>query len=591
MSSAALHVDDVHVRLRGGPPIVEGMSFGVERGEILGLVGESGSGKTTAALALLGFARPGVEIAGGSVRVEGEELLDKPETARRRLRGQRISYVPQDPSTALSPAQRIGTQLERVLHHHLPAEATDERARATLKRVGLPGDHEFRRRFPHQLSGGQQQRVAIAIAIACDPSVVVLDEPTTGLDVITQAIILDEVRRLARTLGTAMVYVSHDLAVVADIADRVAVMYAGRLVEVGRRVSVLEHPRHPYTSSLISAIPDHVEPRRPQGVPGAAVGVGNRPKGCKFAPRCPLRTVECEREEPPLERIEEGQEVRCWHWPHTPPVERGEPVIALPAGHPEPLLAVNGLRASHRGRRSEVVVADGVTFAVAPRESVALVGESGSGKTTIARCIAGLHAPDAGELRVDGEPLPPRARARSAAARRRIQIVFQNPYDSLNPRRRVGEAVEWPAQSLRGLSPTDARLEAESLLERLRLPARLAERYPRELSGGERQRVAIARALAAGPELLVCDEITSALDVSVQAAVLELLADLRRDLKLALLVISHDLGVVASVADRILVLESGRICEQGSAGELLAAPETEYARRLIEAAPRLAAHA
>jgi peptide/nickel transport system ATP-binding protein len=569
---------------RSGAAIVEDVALELRAGEILGLVGESGSGKTTTALALLGYARPGVRIAAGSVRVGGRELVGRRERELRDLRGRIVSYVPQDPSSSLNPSQRVGQQILEMLRGRHSGEVVSD----ALRRVHLPADRGFVRRFPHQLSGGQQQRVAIAMAIVGEPPLVVLDEPTTGLDVVTQAAILDEIRRLRREIGLSMVYVSHDLAVVGAIADRIAVMYAGRVVEQGAAAELLARPRHPYARALVASIPDHRVPRRLRGIEGVAVGVGERPEGCAFAPRCVQQMPECHVDVPALEEVGDGRLVRCLRWRETPPVAFEEPLVAGAEADPaHALLAVEALGAEHRSRGETHVAASDVSFAIAPGQCVALVGESGSGKTTIARCIAGLHAPSAGLVRFGGEVLPPLAGRRTRDQRRRIQIVFQNPNDSLNPRHRVGETIARPARILRGLSAAEARAEVVTLLERVRLPERLANRYPRELSGGERQRVAIARALAARPDLVVCDEVTSALDVSVQAAVLELLAELRRELGLALLFISHDLGVVASVADRVLVLDRGRVCEEGPALGLLRAPQAAYTRSLIEAAPRL----
>jgi peptide/nickel transport system ATP-binding protein len=585
--SAVLSVEDLRVELRSGEAIVEDVRLAVRPGEILGLVGESGSGKTTTALALLGYARPGVRIAHGEVVVAGKTVSGRDEVAARRLRGRLVSYVPQDPGNALNPALRIGRAVRDMLDEHA-AEREVGSVSSAFAAVHLPATEEFERRYPHQLSGGQQQRVTIAIALVCEPPLVVLDEPTTGLDVVTQARVLEEVDRLRRERGLAMVYVSHDLAVVAQVADRIAVMYAGRVVEEGPSAAVLAEPRHPYTCGLVASIPDHVAPRRLHGMPGVAVGVGERPPGCAFSPRCPQRAARCETELPALEPAGEGRSVRCFEWTRTQPLELAERAQPRVDSGGDPLLAVDGLRAVY-GRINPVVAVEDVSFLLAPGGCVALVGESGSGKSTIARCVAGLHVPAAGQVALAGEPLPARARDRPREARRRIQIVFQNPYDSLNPRHRVGDAIARPARVLRDLPREDAEAEVGELLERVRLPARLARRFPGELSGGERQRVAIARALAARPDLLVCDEITSALDVSVQAAVLELLAELRAELGLALLFISHDLGVVATVADTVLVLEAGRVCEEGPVGAILADPEHPYTQRLIEAAPRLSA--
>jgi len=583
----AVRVEGLRVVLNDGVPIVEDVALEVRAGEILGLVGESGSGKTTTALALLGYARAGTRIADGTVSVDGHALTGRGESAVRALRGRVVSFVPQNPASALNPALRVGDAVADVLRTHAPGVSRDDSVLAALGRVELPADRTFARRFPHQLSGGQQQRVTIASALVCEPAAVVMDEPTTGLDVVTQARILEEVDRLRRESGLGVVYVSHDLAVVASIADRIAVMYAGRIVESGTAAELLARPRHPYTRGLIASIPDHVAPRRLSGIPGVAVGVGERPPGCAFAPRCEQRVVRCGEETPPPEPAAPGHDVRCFEWRETPAI-RLEPRLALrtESEGATPLLQVEGLAAVHGSRHETVVAAADVSFTVAAGECVALVGESGSGKTTIARCVAGLHEPSAGRILFAGEPLAPRAKGRSREARRRIQIVFQNPTDSLNPRRRVADEIARPARVLRGLSRAEARAEVDGLLERVRLPARMATRFPAELSGGELQRVAMARALAARPDLVVCDEITSALDVSVQAAVLDLLTELRDELGLAVLFISHDLGVVASVADRVLVLDRGAVCEQGRVGQVLTAPVQDYTKRLLAAAPR-----
>jgi peptide/nickel transport system ATP-binding protein len=587
MSGTVLEVKDLRVALPSGAAIVDGVSLSLDPGELLGVVGESGSGKTTLALALLGYTKPGVAIAGGTVRLAEHELTSMGDRELRTVRGRLISYVPQDPATALNPAMRVEQQLAEIRRvHGLSRDAGT--VESLLARVKLPSTAEFRRRYPHQLSGGQQQRLAIAAAIACDPRVVVLDEPTTGLDVVTQAHILTEVARLCRETSVALVYVSHDLAAVASIASRIAVMYAGLVVEEGTREQVLSRPRHPYTTGLIGTVPDHVVPRRLSGIPGVGVGVAERPEGCPFGPRCALRIEACSAAVPDLLATAPEHSVRCIRWTETPPPAIEPRVDVLSGETPTRLLEVDGLHAGHRSRTGYTVAASGVSFDVDRGECVALVGESGSGKTTIARCVVGLHAPDSGSVRLNGKLLRPLAPGRERADRRDIQVVFQNPYDSLNPRRTVADAVSWSARSLRGLNPTDARAEVKRLLERVRLPARVADRYPGELSGGERQRVAIARALAAGPKLLVCDEVTSALDVSVQAAVLDLLSELRRELGLAVLFITHDLGVVASIADRMLVLQNGLVCEEGSVAGVLGAPQQTYTRNLVAAAPSLA---
>jgi peptide/nickel transport system ATP-binding protein len=581
-------VRDLEVTAGNGDHILNSVSLDLLPGQSIGLVGESGSGKTALAHALLGFARPGLHLSGGSVRVRGTELVGRSERELRELRGRVISYVPQDPATSLNPSIRVINQVREILRAHAPERESDQHILDVFRRVELPVDEAFLRRYPHQLSGGQQQRLALALAIACEPPVIVLDEPTTGLDVITQATILEEVRRLQRELGVALVYVTHDMAAVASVVDRIAVMYAGDIIEEGAVAGVVSRPHHPYTRGLVSSVPDPRTARTLTGIPGVAVAPGEVGDTCAFAPRCELKIPACEESRPPLYAVGNDRSVRCIRWELTPAPSFVPRAIVPEAAAATPLLAVTNLRAVYGGRIATVVAVDDVSFDVASGECVALVGQSGSGKTTVARCVVGLHAPAAGSIRLDGADLAHKAGARSRVERRRIQIVFQNPFESLNPRQSVAEAVSWPAQTLGGMGKKDARAQVDVLLERVRLPARMARRFPGELSGGERQRVAVARALAARPDLLVCDEVTSALDVSVQAATLDLLAELRRELGLAMLFITHDLGVVAAVADRVLVLDRGVVCEHGRTNDILATPEAEYTRRLVDAAPTLA---
>ena len=581
-------VERLHVKTASGLPIVEDVSFALAAGEGLGIVGESGSGKTTTLLAMLGYSQPGTTISDGDVRVGGVTMTPTKGRAQRKLRGKVVSYVPQNPAGSLNPSMRVSDAItDMIKAHHDDGAAVPPLADA-LERVGLSGSTEFQRRFPHQLSGGQQQRVCISIALVCEPPVIVLDEPATGLDVVTQARLLDELLRLRTEVGVSMIYVTHDLAVVAGFADRIAVMYAGRIVEEGPTGEILRRPKHPYTRGLLNSIPDHARPTRLVPIPGVAVGMGNRPPGCAFAPRCPLHFEKCDVSMPALREVGALHASRCLRpedvssSPRSSSASRTE--LSVPA---TPLLSVRNLRAEHRGRGEVVVAAKDVSFTLNRGECVALVGESGSGKTTIARTIAGLHPIDGGQIMLDDESLPAEARRRSRTQRQRIQIVFQDPSDALNPRHTVRGAIGRPAQVLRGLSRRDADDEADRLLGLVRLPQGLGDRYPTELSGGERQRVGIARALAAEPEVMICDEITSALDVSVQAAVLSLIAELRESLGLSILLITHDLGVVSTIADQVLVLDRGLIVESGDTPTLLTHPEHPYTRSLLAAAPSL----
>lgn len=587
--SPVLRLDDVRVVVKHGPTIIDAVDLVLHPGEIVCLVGESGSGKTTTALTAFGYTGSGLSLGAGDVYVE--EHAVRGEKAFAEVRGQKVAYVPQNPATALNPSMRVADAIADVMRADKSPSERRSRALELLGRVGLPATEDFGRRFPHQLSGGQQQRVCIAVALASNPRVVVLDEPTTGLDVVTQARILTELLRLRDEERVAMLYVTHDLAVAAEIADRIVVMYGGYVVEEGPAYEVLRRPRHPYTRGLMASTPDHVISRTLEVMPGGPVDISARPPGCPFSPRCSLKIASCETDFPQLLEVGPGHEVRCPLWQETVSIDWAASGEHAASGSSENdiLLDVVDLTAEHVSRTGNVVAASGISFSLRRGGCVALVGESGSGKTTIARAIAGLHPTWSGRVLLDGMPLATSARKRSREQRRRVQMVFQSPSDALNPRHTVAEALARPARTLRGLSAKAAAAEVATLLEAVRMPASYANRYPRELSGGQRQRVAIARALAADPEVIVCDEVTSALDVSVQARVLDLLLELRRDRGVALLFITHDLGVVAAVADQVLVLEKGLICESGETESLLADPKHPYTKQLLGAAPSLSA--
>jgi peptide/nickel transport system ATP-binding protein len=571
-----------------GVDVVDQIVLEVRAGQVLGLVGESGSGKTTVGMALMGYCRPGGRVGGGEVVIDGRDLAQLRGGELRRLRGGTVSYIPQDPGTALNPALRISRQLSETLEAHAAdMSAEDRRARIgeALEEVALPSDDEFLRRYPHQLSGGQQQRVAIAMAFASRPHVIVCDEPTTGLDVTTQARVLQTIRELCRSHQVAALYVSHDLAVVAELADHVAVMYAGRIVERGPRDAIFSDPRHPYTRRLLRAVPDLEGRRAVIGIPGRAPLPGQRPEGCFFEPRCDLAIDACRERFPEATQIAPGHLVHCFRAADSPEQLPTTGSASEPTTPGEVVISVEHLDASHGSHHTLYEI----DLEVRRNECVALVGESGSGKTTLARCIAGLHKEYTGDIKLDATRLPESARRRSADARKRIQYVFQNPYASLNPRRTVGQTI---ARQLNLFYPGDKRDTARRVgecLERVALSAGAANRFPDQLSGGERQRVAIARALAAEPSLLVCDEVTSALDVSVQAAIVDLLRQLRADTGLSMLFITHNLALIRTIADRVIVMTDGRIVEAGVTETVFNSPSAEYTGKLLANTPTVEA--
>jgi peptide/nickel transport system ATP-binding protein len=583
---ARLEVAGLQVRIDGGPDVVSEISFAVPAGEVLGLVGESGSGKTTVALALLGHARRGLRISRGEVRLDGADLLRLGRGGLRAARGAKVAYVPQDPAAALNPALRVGAQLREALEVH-PGAVRDPGGRVAevLGEARLDVTSGLLRRYPHQLSGGQQQRVAIAMAFCCRPSLIVLDEPTTGLDVSTQRHVLETIRSLCGSYGVAAVYVSHDLAVVGGLVSAVAVMYAGRIVELGPTAKVFGEPLHPYTRGLLAAVPSPLRAEVLTGIEGQPPRPGRRGPGCSFAARCGFVTGGC-LSRPPPPAVIDGRTVRCLRAGeiHSVPARRPAVGTGPPAG-PVAALAVRAVSAGYGGAR----VLSGVDLAVPPRGCVAVVGESGSGKTTLARCIVGLHGSWTGEISFDGARLAPRARDRPKEVLRRIQYIFQNPYTSLNPRKTIGQIVSQPLEQFLGLGFRERSARAAAALEDVGLGGDVARRYPDQLSGGERQRAAIARALVVEPDLLVCDEVTSALDVSVQAVIVEQLRRLQRERNLAMIFITHNLALVRCIAQSAVVLCDGAVAEAGPVGQILEHPQHPYTARLIADVPKLAA--
>ncbi len=584
----ACTVEDLRVGLTGrNLDVVDDIDLVLHPGEVVGLVGESGSGKTTVGTALLAYAREGAEIERGRVVLGGRDILTLGTKEVRQLRGEEIAYMPQDPASALNPSIRIGRQLVELLELRDIGTAAerDQRARAGLEEVGLPSDDEFLRRYPHQLSGGQVQRVALAMAFLPRPKVLVLDEPTTGLDVTTQGLVLDTMSTLCRSHNVAALYVTHDLAVIANIADRVAVMYAGRVVELGPRESIFANPSHPYTRALLDAIPHMHQARALSGIPGRTPGPGRRPEGCRFHDRCGYAIEECGRVDPPPYEVAPGHTARCIRldqigaWD----INLGRVPDADPGKQREVVLGVQDLEVFYGHKR----VVHGVTFDVARAECVALVGESGSGKTTISRCVGGLHKQWTGSIRVEGIELAKSARKRTAEERKRVQYIFQNPYLSLNPRSTIEQIICRPLQLFGLASGKAARDRAAELLEQVALGPTVLRLQTNRLSGGERQRVAIARALAAEPDVLVCDEITSALDVSVQGSIVALLEELRKTRGISMLFVTHNLALVRSIAARVQILNDGRVVESGSVVEVMDSPKEEYTKTLLANSPRI----
>jgi peptide/nickel transport system ATP-binding protein len=589
-----LTVQDLRIVLDpSGIDIDDDVSFSVHQGEVLGLVGESASGKTTAATSLLAHQRRGARISGGSVTVNGTDILTAGPGALRRIRGGLISYVPQDASAALNPALRIGTQLIEILEaHNFGSSGADREARRAemLADVLLPSDRDFLRRYPHQLSGGQQQRVAIAMAFACRPKVIVLDEPTTALDVTTQSHVLETIRELTRAYGVSALYVTHDLAVVANLADRIAVMYAGRLVEIGAKEVLFAGAWHPYTRKLLAAIPDLSGERALHGIPGWAPRPGQRVAGCAFTPRCDMRIARCATDYPPYEGKTPDHQVRCWRWKELVdhPLEVGGPLREIAAQETtlQQSTVVSARDVIAFYQKKEIL--HGVTAELREHRCLALVGESGSGKTTLARCIAGLHPYRIdGNIELRGAPLPREARQRSRAQRQAIQYIFQSPYSSLNPRKTIRQLLAQPIDVFFDLGRDEAEDRMVRVLDQVALDASLLSRFPEQLSGGERQRVAIARALAAEPTVLICDEVTSWLDVSVQAAIIELLAQLQAELGVSMLFVTHNLALIRSIAQEVAVMSDGLFVEYGLVDAVLDDPQHDYTKKLLVDTPTL----
>lgn len=609
-SPPLLEVDELGVgyaTARGWVAAVDCVSFTIGAGRALGLVGESGSGKSTVILALLGLLGSAAKVTAKAITFKGADLLRTGATAPS---GDRIGVVFQDASAALNPALTIGLQIAEplIVHRRLSRSAAIGRAIELLGEVGVRRPAEIARCYPHQLSGGMKQRALIAMALSCEPDLLLLDEPTTALDVTIEAQILDLLETLRLRRGLSLLFVSHNLAIIEHLCDDLAVLYAGRVVEHGRTELIFRQPRHPYTKGLLAALPriDRVRPTRLAPIPGELPDLTRPLRGCNFQPRCPFSVSTCgqvqvlsAQPDTVLVRCHRTKELERQPWPtderQAPPRQAapGGPIIE--AEHLSKSFRLGGLASridlTHGLPRlkpvEELRAVDDVSLAIRPGEILGVVGESGSGKSTLARLLLRLVAADHGALRFKTEPVPC---IPHGEFRRRTQIVFQNPESSLNPRKRVGEILARPLALFGTPRQEGVGRSIDRLLTLVRLSPAYRDRYPHQLSGGEKQRVSIARAMASQPDILICDEAVSALDVSVQAAILNLFADLRDELGVAYLFISHDIAVIAHLADRVAVMYGGTLMEEGPLDRVLQPPYHPYTEALLSAVPLIGVH-
>jgi len=590
---------------KGDVQAVRNVSFEIRRGETLGLVGESGCGKSTVAFGIVNFLGRNGRITNGRILFQGQDLVGRSEEDLRRLRGDRIAMVYQDPMQALNPSLRIGEQLAEVLvvHRGMNRKEAEERCIQMLHRVYMPDPTSVMRRYPHQLSGGQQQRVVIAMALLNDPALLIMDEPTTALDVTVEAAVLDLVEELQKDFDTAILYISHNLGVIARVSDTVGVMYAGELVEWASVEDIFLRPHHPYTQGLMRCVPrlgmdkasSYLYP-----IKGRVPPPDNLPPGCVFEPRCPYARPDCSLSRPDLREVAPGHWARClfaeevarlaWAPPEEVPVRMA---AAHPAAADEkPLLRVRDARTYYEvpsrrlGERKQLVKAvDGVSLEVKRGQTLGIVGESGCGKTTLVKTIVGMEKATGGEFEFMGVDISVPVSKRSMEIIRNLQMVFQNPDSTLNPSFSVGQQIAWPLRRFRNIPRKDVRREVVRLLEMMKLGERYYDRLPRQLSGGEKQRVGIARAIAGLPAMVLCDEPVSALDVSVQAAVLNLLLEIQAELGTTMVFIAHDLSVVRFFCDYIAVMYLGHVVESGPAEAIYAPPYHPYTEALLSAVP------
>ena len=623
MSEVLLQVKELSVRIGSGDSAirpVDAVSFHIRRGETFALLGESGCGKSMTALALLRLLpQPAGKIVGGSVRLDGEELLSLPETGMRAVRGGRIAMIFQEPMTSLNPVMSIGDQIAESLEQHkgMRGRRMQQRVVELLDDVGIPDAARRYGEYPHQLSGGMKQRVMIAMALAGDPDLLIADEPTTALDVTIQAQVLELIRQVQKKRGMAVLLITHDLGVVSEMADRIAVMYAGQLVEQAPRDVFFGQAQHPYSNKLFAALPDSSKrEERLTVIPGTVPLLNQTFYGCRFADRCERAWDVCHQQVPDWFEIasEQGEALAPRGYPGVQGVRchLADPTLSAPASRTavdeatapavrtstapnNALLEVDELKVHfpiHKGLFKRVVgqvrAVDGVSLSIAEGQTLALVGESGCGKTTVGKGILQLLKPTAGSVCFESVELTQLKGKALRSRRSDFQIIFQDPYSSMNPRMSIVDIIEEGMIAQRiGANAQQRRQRAQELLRQVGLRPEHIHHYPHEFSGGQRQRVCIARALAVNPKLIVCDEPTSALDVSVQAQILNLLQDLQRELGLSFLFITHDLSVVSYIADRVAVMYLGRIVEEGEVNEVLEDPKHPYTQALLSAVPRI----
>ncbi|WP_027036043.1 dipeptide ABC transporter ATP-binding protein [Mesorhizobium ciceri] len=592
----ALELTDLSVAYRvtgRNRAVLRNLSLTIGQGEAYGLVGESGCGKSTVALTVVRYLPRNGSITGGAISLDGQNVMKLDAEALRRARAESVSMVYQDPGKALNPSIRVGRQLTEIFElGGVSGQAATDRAIAMLNRVRISDPVSVMQRYPHQLSGGMQQRVAIAMALANDPSMLILDEPTTGLDATVEAEVLDLIAQLRQELSASILFISHNLAVVSNMCDRVGVLYAGMLVEEGPTEVVFNDPRHPYTVALLRCLPRGGQ-RKDQGrldtIPGFLPGIGADIKGCAFADRCALADDRCRSELPPLYDLG-GRLSRCFHHDKAQALPRATPSDVAPVPKPAaaPVLRVAGLNKTYASHGHALRAVKDVSLDLRPGETLGLVGESGSGKTTFARLLLGLVPPDeGGTIELEGKALAPRLENRSDDQIKAMQIVFQNPDSALNRSHSIRHLIGRALKRLAGLSGKALEARLNDLVHSVRLTDRHLAVKPRQLSGGLKQRVAIARAFAGDPRIVVCDEPTSALDVSVQAAILNLLADLQSKEDVSYIFISHDLAVVRYLSDKIAVLYLGRIMELGPSEDVFSGPHHPYTEALLSAVPKL----